>query len=440
VRISRHGPLVSDAINANNAGHSLSTPLEPLALRWTALDPDDTTLAAILDVNAARDWSSFTQALRQFVAPSQNFVFADTSGHIGYYTPGRVPVRATGDGSRPVDGWTGESEWTEWIRFEDLPHVLDPPERFLVTANQRQAPATYPFDLGMDWQEPLRAARVTELLRAKDRFAPDDFARMQSDTVSMQARRLLPVFLSRVTPKTTEERQAVSLLREWSLDARGDSVAAAIFAAWLQHIVPAITADDLGPRLGVNYQERFSSVTRFLEETLASDNSAWCDNVTTAPTETCADTATRALTSALEDVAARLGDDLATWRWDRLHRTVFAHQGLDAVRFMRPWLSRSIPNGGDWSSINIGTPSVNQPYDQRTVAGYRSIVDLSPMDDSRFIIDLGQSGNVMSRRYDDFLQDWGAVKHRKMRTKKEDIEDDALGRLRLTPREQRTER
>ncbi len=133
VRVTRHGPLVSDAINANNEsaaarpGLPKAAPVEPLAFRWTALDADDSTLVAFLKLNEAHNWAEFTEALRSFVVPSQNFVYADVDGHIGYYAPGRIPVRASGDGSRPAEGWTGKAEWTGWVPFDELPHLFDPP-------------------------------------------------------------------------------------------------------------------------------------------------------------------------------------------------------------------------------------------------------------------------------------------------------------------------
>lgn len=132
VRITRHGPLVSDAINANNAASKTGAqtpPLEPLSFRWTALDPDDRTVDAFMRLNEARNWDDFTSALRDYVTPSQNFVYADVEGHIGYYAPGHVPVRSAGDGSQPTDGWTGDTEWTGFVPFESLPHIYDPPGR-----------------------------------------------------------------------------------------------------------------------------------------------------------------------------------------------------------------------------------------------------------------------------------------------------------------------
>jgi penicillin G amidase len=443
VRITRHGPLVSDAINANTPG---AVPLEPLAFRWTALDPEDPTLAAFLELNEARDWEGFTSALRDFVVPSQNFVYADTAGHIGYYTPGHIPQRAEGDGPRPVEGWTGTHEWTGWIPFDQLPHVFDPPAHFVVTANDRQEAAGYPFDLGMDWQEPLRATRITELIRSGRGFTADDFARIQADTLSVQSRLLLPRLLAHVRgaegsegpegPESSDAR-AIALLRAWNGDARGDSAAAAIFAAWLQHVVPAVAGDDLGPVLVKDYQDRFSSVSRFLVHTLDANDESWCDDGRTPQRETCDETVTRALHAAVLDLTARMGADPSRWRWDRVHRAIFPHQGLDSVALLRPLLGRSIPNGGDWSTVNVGVVAPDRPYEQHSVAGYREIVDLSPADDSRFMIDLGESGHPLSPHYDDFLKDWQQVRYRRIPMDRAAVEKNAAHRLRLTVKSRR---
>ena len=105
------------------------------------------------------DWPKIkacADALREFVTPSQNFVYADVGGHIGYYAPGHIPVRASGDGSSPAEGWTGDAEWTGWIPFDDLPHLYDPPDHMIVTANHRPAPASYAYHLGLEWPEPYR--------------------------------------------------------------------------------------------------------------------------------------------------------------------------------------------------------------------------------------------------------------------------------------------
>ncbi|HVH29085.1 MAG TPA: penicillin acylase family protein [Vicinamibacterales bacterium] len=435
VRVTRHGPLITDAINANNANSARSPkldPLPPLALRWTSLDADDTTLPAFLKLNEARNWNEFTAALRDFVVPSQNFVYADVEGHIGYYAPGRIPIRAAGDGAVPLDGSAGDNEWIGWVPFDELPHLYDPPEHFIVTANHRPAADGYPYTLGVDWPEPYRASRITELLKGRTNLTPDDFARIQADTVSLQSKQLLPLLLDRVRPDVTVNG-ALELLGRWDGDVAAGSSAAAVFEAWVLKLPSAIVADDLGARLASSYDGRFSFVTRFLINTLGADDSSWCDDARTTAGESCEEIVTTALRQAVTDLSSRLGSDMTRWRWDAVHRATFPHQGFDAVRLLRRLLSRSVPNGGDWSTVNVGSVSTDQPYEQRSVAGYRSIIDLSPANDSRFIIDVGQSGHVLSPYYDSFLEDWREVRHRKMRIDRAQIEEGAIGRLKLRP-------
>jgi penicillin amidase len=436
VRITRHGPLVSDAINANNAASKTDptpAPLEPLAFRWTALDDRDSTIVSFLKLNEARNWDEFTTALRDFDTPAQNFVYADVNGHIGYYAPGRIPVRKSGDGSRPVEGWTGAAEWIGWIPFEELPHAFDPPNHFIVTANNRPMPAAYPHLVGSDYPNPYRAERITELLTAKRGLTPNDFRDIQVDTASLHAKALLPALLAQVASEEPATRRALELLRQWSFDGRGDSGAEAVFQAWFLKLAPALVGDELGPQALAAYAGRFSSITRLVTGVLSRGSSPWCDNVNTPAQESCRDVVTTALVDAVADLEKRMGSDIGRWRWDGVHRAVFPHQGLDAVGLLRPILSRSMPNGGDWSTVNVGPVAAGSPYDQTSIPGYRQIVDLSPANDSRFLDAVGQSGHVLSRHYDDFLADWQTVRHRRMRMDRPSIEDGAIGRLRLLP-------
>ena len=142
---------------------------------------------------------------------------------------------------------------------------------------------------------------------------------------------------------------------------------------------------------------------------------------------------TGALHSGVADLAQRLGGDMTRWRWDAVHHAEFPHQ-LGAVAALRPFLSRSVPNGGDWSTVNVGAAAADHLYEQRSVPGYREIIDLSPANDSRFLDAVGESGHFLSKHYDDFLKDWRAVTHKKMRMDRADVERGALGRLTLTPR------
>src|SRR5207237_189269 len=133
----------------------------------------------------ARNWREFTEALSHHSGPTQNFVYVDVDGHIGYYGAGRIPIRKSGDGSVPYDGSTDDGEWAGYIPFDKLPHVYDPPDGIIVTANQRVVGQDYPYFLSHAWAQPYRARRIFTLLSEKPKLTTDDFRRIQADVYSI---------------------------------------------------------------------------------------------------------------------------------------------------------------------------------------------------------------------------------------------------------------
>jgi penicillin amidase len=347
-----------------------------------------------------------------------------------------LPARAAGDGSAPAEGWTGLAEWTGWIPFDELPHTFDPPDHFIISANDKPVPPEYPHPVSGQWTEPYRAQRIVDLIAHRTGLTPEDFTTIQSDTLSLHAQTLLPLLLARVHPANAQDEQAVATLRQWNHDARGDSAATAIFQAWYYELLPAIALDELGPQLTANYQEldRNSYVSRFLVHTLATSDDPWCDDLRTPGKETCDDVALTALHAGLARLTSQLGSDATRWRWDSVHQGVFAHATLDTIPVLGRLLRRTAPHGGDWSTVNVGPVFAPRPFEQHSLPGYRQIIDLSPANDSRFLDAVGQSGHVLSPRYDDALKDWSAGRNRMMRMDRSDIEREAIGRLRLEPR------
>ena len=287
VRVTRHGPLVSGCDQRQQPERrGAARPAEGRRRssrsrsRWTALDADDSTLVAFLKLNEAHDWTEFTDALRSFVVPSQNFVYADVDGHIGYYAPGRIPVRASGDGSRPAEGWTGKAEWTGWVPFDELPHLFDPPSHEIVTANHRPAPADYPHHLGLEWPEPYRAQRITDLAARRDeadarRLCPHPgrhrvAARENAAAAAPRAR-------APARQTAARRRGAAPALERGGL--RRQRAHRRFSSSGSTMLVPTIVGDDLGPLVTKDYRSRFSFATRFLVRTLTDPQAAaWCDD------------------------------------------------------------------------------------------------------------------------------------------------------------------
>ena len=156
--------------------------------------------------------------------------------------------------------------------------------------------------------------------------APNDFARIQADTVSLHAKTLLPVLFAHAHPATAADRQAIDMLRQWNFDATADSAAMAMFAAWFHQLAPAIVGDELGPATLASYRTRFTFITRFVIDTLRT-NAGWCDNVVTPERETCDDAVTLALHNGVVDMTRRLGTDMARWRWGAVHGGRFSTSG-----------------------------------------------------------------------------------------------------------------
>ena len=118
-----------------------------MTLRWTAADPAIFTYV-FLDIDRARNWDEFKRALSRYGGPSQNFVYADVDGNIGYHAAGKLPIRRNYDGGVPVDGSSGENEWDGYIPFDELPQAFNPKNGFIVTANQNPFPADFPYRVG----------------------------------------------------------------------------------------------------------------------------------------------------------------------------------------------------------------------------------------------------------------------------------------------------
>ena len=376
VRETVYGPVISDVVEAPGG--------KPLALRWVSLDPGDTTLEAFLRLQRARNFEEFLAALRYYVAPSQNFVYADRSGKIAYIAPGKIPIRKPGHtGAYPVPG-TGEWDWQGWIPFEALPRVEDPPEGYIVTANQKPVPKDYPYLLGVDWAEPYRAMRIEALIRAREKHDLESLAAIQLDEVSLLYAAFRPV-LERLRPRSEAGRAWQKRLLAWNGDTRAKSEEASVFEAWYTELSRLPEAE-----VGKRYWEE----PRYLLRAMLGGDPA-CSARGVGCLEFAAD--------ALEAALRRLGKEVPSW--GQLHPAVFRHLVMSNDRRVRRLFERRIAHGGDRYTVNVG---IYRPEDFQMFWGpsYRQLVDLGRPEQSRFIHPMGQSGNVLSRHYADLLPLW----------------------------------
>lgn len=407
-RSTRHGPVLTDVIDERAAADVTGGDDTVLALRWTGLDPDDTTFEAFLALNGARSADDVVAAVRRVVSPCQNVVYADVDGRFGHIAPCRIPIRAAGDGTLPVPGWDDRHAWQGAIPFAALPQSRDPARGFVVSANQSIAPEGYPHFITRDWALPYRAERIASVLAAAAAEGRPlkalDMVALQTDETSLYARELVPYLGALDAGGDARRADAIARVADWDGHAHAGSAAAAITQAWLMHLNRLILVDDLPGDVLDDYlpnDHLQQQPRRFLAVALADPASPWCDDSRTAVRESCDDLARRALDLALADLRARLGPNIAGWQWGRLHTLVLTHQPLGEAPLLGRLLNRRQVNGGDAFTVDAAPPNPAAPYRQDKLPGYRQIVTLRDDDVGRFSIAGGQSGHPLADSYAD---------------------------------------
>jgi penicillin amidase len=439
VRESRHGPIISDVVGNLSEASAGSDAVEPekhekekheevLALAATYLRDDDRTAEAAYRLSRARDWDEFTAAVEDFHSPQANLMYADVNGNIGFIAPGRVPVRRSGRGAAPSAGWTGETDWTGFVPFEDLPRDYNPRSGRLVNANNKVVSESYPWYLGSGWDEGYRARRIDDLLVAEAPHTPESNAAIQLDIVSLMARHLLPIMLERL-PDRERHRRVTGMLRAWSGEMSRTRPEPLIFAAWMREFNRAVYADELGSlaREYIGYRPRF--ITFVLK-----DRPKWCDDIATQGVEDCASRLETALDAALEDLSDRFGRDPGTWRWGDAHRAEFNHLMFGHLPVLRTIANLNVATDGGFYTVNRGAGHLGdpeQPFAHVHGAGFRAVYDLSDLSRSQFIIATGQSGNPLSPHYGDLLRTWRDGGWIRLGQSRESLEREAVGRLTL---------
>ncbi|HEY6075024.1 MAG TPA: penicillin acylase family protein, partial [Anaerolineales bacterium] len=250
VRITGHGPIISDALLITD---TLGSGVErPFALKWTASQPGK-LLDSVLGLQTAANWQDFRAALANWSVPGQNFVYADKQGNIGYQATGQLPVRNNWRGDVPVQG-NGDFEWAGFIPFDEMPRVYNPPEHYIATANNPPFGPNFKYPVSGYYAQPWRIDRILEMLKAKDKLSADDFKAMQADTQSPLAKQVAP-FIAGLKPPADqpEQQKMVDMFKGWDGNLKTDSVSAAIYEVFYQKVLSETLSDDLGTDLYAEY-------------------------------------------------------------------------------------------------------------------------------------------------------------------------------------------
>ncbi|WP_329251510.1 penicillin acylase family protein [Streptomyces sp. NBC_01478] len=457
VRETNNGPLLSDRNDelvkvGKKAAVDTAAPDRGdgygIALRWTAEDPG-ATMDAVFAIDKASDWSEFRAGAAKFDVPSQNLVYADTKNNIGYTLPGKIPTRGKGDGSLPVPGWDSKYDWTGYIPQAALPYEYNPKRGYIVTANQAVIDKDkYPYTLTTDWGYGTRSQRITDLIQSKidggGKISTDDMRQMQLDDSSEIAKLLVPKLL-KIDEPDADVREAQKLLEGWDYTQDADSAAAAYFNSVWRNILKLAFGNKLPKELRVKGQCLFVTPVdttgpvdedaqkvhecgeRDADQAQPDGGDRWFEVVRKLMDDPTNDWWTtpksgnrpgasnmnqlfkRAMIDARWELTAKLGKDIDTWSWGRLHRLFLKNQTLGTDG---PGIVQYVLNRGPWK-LSGGEATVNATgwnaaggYGVVWVPSMRMVVNLDDFDKSKWINLTGASGHAYSAHYTDQTSKW----------------------------------
>ncbi|HRN50627.1 MAG TPA: penicillin acylase family protein [Anaerolineales bacterium] len=436
VRITKFGPIVSDTYGSlsdfdENSGLNLPDNYA-VALKWTALEPG-TTLQSLFQLNRAQNFEEFRAAASQFVVPSQNLLYADVEGNIGYQMPGYIPLRAAGDGLYPAPGWTDQYDWQGYIPFDQLPYSYNPESGYIVTANNAVVGEEYPYRIADVWDYGFRAQRIVEMI--ENAPGPIDIAyyqEMLGDNMNLGA---VPVVEALVALDYGDARlnELRDLLASWNGAHDKESNGAALFAPVWKHLL-ANTFNDNLPESAWPNAGGGSGWYVVVENLLAQPDSAWWDDTATPEVETRDDILKRSFADGVAEVEDKLGKDESQWAWGDLHTITYEHDVMSNFplidKLFNPGPYRL--SGGN-SIVNATGWGGSEDYNTSTLPSKRTIFDLGNWQNALQITTVGQSGHANHPNYNDLAPLWANIEFIPLYWDREAIEAAAAGHLILKP-------
>lgn len=408
VRSTRNGLVITDYMVDQDQFAYTSDELQLYALSyaWTALEPIR-SLEAVLGVIQAQNWNEFSEALRFFDAGKQNWLYADVDGNIGYIMPGKVPMRAGGDGSLPVPGWNDDYIWTGFIPYEELPRTFNPAQGFIATANNPQVRAgDYPYLISTSQYRGQRAQRITGLIQNDtDGVTLEDMIAIQTDNQSLPALEIIP-YLKDLRFDDPLAGLARDRLLSWDAQMRMDSPEAAIFNIFWVHLLADTFHDQLPASQYPGGNHKDADAVYFL---LQQPDSPWWDDLATPETESRDDILIGAFQSAYAEGVEKLGADVGEWRWGELHTIYYQHAtlGRSGISLIENLFNRGpFPTHGSETVVQKTCWSATSPYQVRCIPALRQVIDLGDLSNSRMVHSVGQSGHPMHPQYDNFIEAW----------------------------------
>ncbi|GMA51325.1 beta-lactam antibiotic acylase [Alicyclobacillus contaminans] len=395
VQLTVHGPVLT------SKGQTVS-------VNWIGAKPSP-DLAVLLRVIQSNNFQQFRNALKDWRAPSQNFVYADDRGNIGLISAGEYPIVKHGNPWLPLPG-TGASDIQGSIPFDDIPQVYDPPSHFVFSANQREVSADYPYYIGTSldfFSDGFRADEIYRTLSAGKKLTVKDMEALQNDTTDYLATTIVPKLTASLAKQSlnSTEQQALHLLTTWNDRMDPDSSAAAIWwTFWTDYLSAtfqpwwdaAKVPVDVDPTLKI--RPNLTSLNEDLQAWTLTHPTNPAFSLPDGTKRTADDVMFTAFRTAVAHLSKRLGSDPKLWSWGALHSRQFPSLLQVPALGYGPF-----PSGGDDWTVNAADS--DNGYLSTGGPSWRFVMDWGT-GNVYGVYPGGQSENPLSPWYENFIDAW----------------------------------
>ncbi|GAA0453242.1 penicillin acylase family protein [Alkalibacillus silvisoli] len=393
-----NGPVVSEF--AEDVDEHLNESV--LSLRWTALEATK-ELSAVLQMNRATNWEEFEEALEDFHAPAQNFVFAGSDGTIAYKANGRVPIYDHPDDALlPMPGWDSEFALDEYIPYEELPKVVNPDKGFIATANNRVISDVYPYHISNIWAQPYRYTRIHEFLEERDDLTAEDMKDLQMDAKNLQAREFVPIFVDLLEGLELSELEveALDILKDWNYYDHRELAAPLVFHRLISFIEDELFLEEIPEELMSMFKGSGQNVDHLIQSAYSGEEMNWIERSGGLDY-----VVSEAFTNAVNDIVEMQGANIEEWNWGDYHRVYFAHP-LSSTAFLDRFFNSEGAVPVDGSNVTVMAASFGDDGIVNHGASWRFVTDMSDAQSAYHIVGPGQVGHYRSKWYDHQIEGW----------------------------------
>jgi penicillin amidase len=424
LKYTRHGPVLYE----DRANH------KAYALRAGWLEPGGAPYLASLRMNQATTWEEFRAACSFNNMPSENMVWVDRKGTIGWQASGIQPIRRNWSGVLPVPG-DGRYEWDGFLPITSLPSEMNPLRGYIATANNFLMPRDYQYKdlLHVTWTDPFRASRIEEVLGSGKKFNVSEMINLQNDDLSIAARALTPL-LRHVTLSKPASARAREQLASWNFVLDKDSIQAGIYAMWQRRLL-ANTREVVVPAairkaLGAN----FGSTKKLIDWLQSPDGRFGADPIAGRDA-----IVVKSIDEAVAELTKRFGPDMQAWKYgqEKFHHALLRHPLSGAVNATTrgKFGVGPLPRGGDGMTVSATGNGDNQA----SGGSLKIIADTEDWDNSVGLNTPGQSGDPDNAHYRDLFPLWAEGRYFPIAYSRKKVDSVTESVTRLSPSSTTTE-